>query len=154
MNSDRVPVRALALFFDDIRLEIGGKLTLIGQYAGDLWLNPASQPTDRLAVLLHLTWPREYEPRNCAFRIEVTGQPPIAQDFPTPRKPDFSNKPLSPFSGILVQLAVHLRFPPLRTGDIIDVWCKVDDHELPAGRLRIGAPQGQPPEPNAAAVVF
>ena len=32
---------------------------------------------------------------------------------------------------------LQLRFPPLRVDDTIDVWVKVDDQEIPAGRIYI-----------------
>jgi hypothetical protein len=134
---DSPPVTAMALFFDDIRLEVTGKTILIGQYVGDLLLPAGAPPTDRLAILLNLRWPREYMPRALGVRVDIPGSPSIHQDLPAPAQPNFANKPSSPFAGVIMQGIVQLRFLPLRVGDLIDVWLKVDDTEIPAGRLRV-----------------
>jgi hypothetical protein len=81
MTADRTPITGVALFFDDIRIEIGAKLTLIGQYIGTLFHNESAIPIERLAVLLYLRWPRDYIPENCSIRVEITGQPPVTQEW-------------------------------------------------------------------------
>jgi hypothetical protein len=137
MTSEKSPITAWAQFFDDVRAETTGKLILIGQYPIDMMILPNSLPVDRLAVLLTARWPREYEPKTLDVRIEIPGQPPIIQPLPLPMKPDFAGVPLSPFSGMIAQAVLQLRFAPLRIGDVIDVWLLTGENELPAGRLRI-----------------
>jgi hypothetical protein len=143
MTSEKSPVIAWAQFFDDIRAEATGKLILIGQYPIDMILLPNSLPVDRLAVLLTARWPREYELKTLGVRIEIPGQPPIIQSLPAPMKSDFAGPPVSPFSGLITQAVLQLRFAPLRIGDVIDVWLLTDGDEVPAGRLRIV--EGPPP---------
>jgi hypothetical protein len=130
------PIIAFAQFFDDIRMEINGKAILIGQYAGDLILQ-AGFPVfvDRLAILLTVKWPRDYMPNGLSIEINIPGQPKINQPLDNPPSMDFSHRPLSDFSGVMLQWVIQLRFAPLRAGDIIDVWFKADGRELPAGRL-------------------
>jgi len=138
MSADQPPVVALAQFFDDVRIEVTGKSILIGQYSGDLFLHPSSPfSVDRLTVLLTAGWPRDYLPKACGVRIDIPAQQPVKQQFPLPKEPDFTGKPLSPFAGVTIQGIIMLRFAPLRIGDAIDVWFLADDCEIPAGRLRI-----------------
>jgi hypothetical protein len=135
--TDRPPITAMALFFDDVRFEVTGKVILIGQYVGDLILPDGAAPVDRLAVLVHVRGPRDYMPVRLGVRIEVPGTPPVVRQFPSPAASDFSDTPLSPFSASTMQAVIQLRFPPLRAGDLVDVWVQSDGNEFPAGRLRI-----------------
>ena len=137
MTDTRPPIEAYAQFFDDIRIEITGKMILIGQYVGDLVLIPGPMILDRLSVLFTARWPRETKPKQLGIRVEIPGQPHISQVLPAPAMPDFTNKPISPFAGVTVQGIIQLRFPPLRIGDIIDVWIQADDYDIPAGRLNV-----------------
>lgn len=137
MSSDKPPIIAFAQFFDDIRLEVTGKFILIGQYVGTMLIIPGTQLVDRLAVLLTVRWPRDHMPSSLGVNVDIPGQPPIVQALPTPSTPDFADKPLSPFAGIATQAILQLRFPPLRSGDIIDVWFEADGHKFPAGRLYV-----------------
>jgi hypothetical protein len=137
MTPDVPPVVAYAQFFDDIRVEITGKPILIGQYVGTLISMPGAPSVDRLAILLAARWPRDYMPSKIGVKVDVPGQPTITQAMAPPPAPDFSSKPISPFSGITTQAIIQLRFPPLRAGDIIDVWFEADDHPFPAGRLYV-----------------
>ena len=137
MKTEKPPIIALAQFFDDIRMEVTGKAILIGQYAGYMVLSPGSMPVDRVAVLLTVRWPRDYTPREMGMKIDVPGQPPLVHPLPALSPPDFTNKPPSPFSGVMMQAVLHLRFAPLRIGDTIDVWFQADGHDFPAGRLSL-----------------
>lgn len=141
-------ITATALFFDDIRVEVTGKMILIGQYVGDMILGGGAPPVDRLAVLLNARWPRDYVPASLRVRIEIPGSPNIEYPLPLPAPMDFSNIPVSPFSGVVTGFAIFLRFAPLRVGDMIDVWILADGTEFPAGRLRVSA---QPTAPAGMA---
>lgn len=140
--TDKSTVRALAQFFDDIRLESTGKLILIGQYFTDLVLAPGVLPTDRLAILITVRWPKDFVPNSFAIRIEVTGQAPIVQEMPPPPPMAQTDAAPSPFAGVTAQTVIHCRFIPLRVGDCIDVWVQVDGENIPAGRLSV---TGVPP---------
>jgi hypothetical protein len=139
------PIRATALFFDDVRVEATGKPILIGQYIGDMYILDNVPPADRLAIVLDVRMPRDYLPTSCAARIVMPGQPePIVQPLVRPEAPDYTEKPLSPFSGSITQCILQIRFPPLRVGDRIDVWFVADGHDFPAGRLNVMSPKSQP----------
>ena len=72
MTENQVPVRALAQFFDDIRMEFTGKLILIGQSMDDLLLQKDSPlPFDRLAILVTMRWPRDYSPSSFKLKSKL-----------------------------------------------------------------------------------
>lgn len=148
MTDEIPPVTAVALFFDDIRIEQSGKSILIGQYSGDLLISPMLPPVDRLYVLLIAKWSRNYFPKHIAIRIDVPGVPSSVQQIPQPSTLGAIDKPSSPFSACTMQISVQLRFPPLRVGDLIDVWLQVDGQDFPAGRLRVAE---APPTPSVGA---
>jgi hypothetical protein len=145
------PVTALAQFFDDIRVENNGKGILIGQYISEMGLPPGVMPVDRLAIVLTLRWPHDCTPQSIGARIELPGQPAVTPQFPLPPPADPTDQPVSAFACPMIQAAFHLRFLPLRAGDVIDVWAVVDGHDIPAGRLRVvasaSAEQTVPPPP-------
>ncbi len=134
---DAYSLTVSALFFDDIRLEIGNKLSLMGQYINEMYVAHPSVPIDRISILLHARWPKEYNVESCFARIDIPGQPKAEyQDLPL----QFDSDPKSDdsvFSIRVLQAVLNLRFPPLRNGDVIDVWFMANDHEYAAGRLRI-----------------
>lgn len=132
---DKKSIIVLAMFFDDIRLEVGNKFSLIGQYSGVMNIHEGSMPVDRLAVLLHMRWHPDLSLNKGEIRISVTGQPLYRQDIPIP--PLNNPIPRTEFSANIAQIAVHMRFPPLRVGDSIDVWADLDGVEYVAGRLRV-----------------
>lgn len=141
MTQDTSPIIATALFFDDIRLEVGNKLSMLGNYAGVLSIPTAPSAgisVDRLAIFLYVRWDPDYHhPTNIAARILVPGQPPIQQTFPSPGvNPDPQT---TPFKATIMQAVISLRFPPLRVGDAIEVWAEIDGVDYPAGRLRVEA---------------
>lgn len=129
-------LRVLALFFDDVRFEIGAKFTLVGQYQADLYIPPNAPPFDRLAVLLIARWPLDWFPTSIAARLVLPRQDPVVEQFPV-GSPTETSEPLTPFAGHYFQAVLHMRFAPLRVGDAIEVWMTLDGHDLPAGRLRI-----------------
>ena len=151
VENESPPVRVVALFFDDARLEVTGKAILIGQYTSEIGIHDPLL-LDRLCVFLDIRWPRDYQPSNLTVRVDIPSQPlPVETELMVPAPLDYSNKPQSPFSGAVMQGVVQLRFPPLRYNDNIDVWVTVDGHRFAAGRVTIVPPK--PPAPSLAAAV-
>lgn len=136
---DSLPVFAAALFFDDIRIEVGGKLSLIGQYVGSMILPEGASPVDRLSLLFYVRFSRGFMPQSLQLKVLVPGQEAIKQDVSVGPGPDRSQMPDSPFSAGIVESVIQMRFSPLRVGDNIDAWVIVDGHELPAGRLHVAS---------------
>lgn len=145
-------LHALALFFDDVRLELGNKFTLIGQYLRDLYLPPGAPPLDRLAILLIARWPLDWFPASVSARVVLPRQDPIIQMFSV-LPPSALPPQRTAFSGHHFETAMNLRFAPLQAGDTIEVWMAFDGDERPAGRLHIidGTPAPDPPPGPPAA---
>lgn len=136
MTQELPPVCVVALFFDDIRIEAGGKAIFIGQYIGAMGLPDGFLFADRISVLVHAKWPSNFQPTDMRLRVDIPGQPSQTQPIDISRNLQESVGS-SVQSNHIVQAIINMRFPPLRIGDAIDVWLVVDDHVLPAGRLNI-----------------
>jgi hypothetical protein len=126
------PIRAMSMFCDDIRLEDSSKLTMIGHYPQELCFMPSSRPVDRVAVYTRATWRSSFRPTTLAIRLDVPGYEsrlhPISRaqgEQPSPGEDGYS----------MVHSVVHLHFIPLRPGDTISAWLRVDDIDLPTGTL-------------------
>lgn len=132
------PVQAVALFFDDIRQETGNKLSFMGQLLGTAFLTITEPPQsmDRLAIVIHARWPLSFQPREIMLRVAISDRVVIEQ---TAEAPDNDTQTLaqSEFSGRVLQAAIMLRGQPLKPGDEIKAWLRVDGTDIPAGRLRL-----------------
>jgi hypothetical protein len=128
------PIRAMAFFCDDIRLETASKLTMIGHYPQELCLLPSSHPLDRISVYTRASWRSSFRPTSLAVRFDIPGYEPRLHPIsraqiepPATGEADIST----------VHSVVHLHFNPLRRGDRISAWLRVDDIDLPTGSLTI-----------------
>lgn len=143
------PIVVTAMFLDDIRMEVGSKLSLMGMYTSTMAL-PEGALVDRISIFLYLRWhPDHITPKHCVVRIQVTGQPETRQEFPIVEMELPPGR--TPFTAQFLNTAVQMRFPPLRVGDSVDVWADIDGDEYPAGRLRIVA-AAPPALPVGAAI--
>jgi len=129
------PISVIALFFDDIRIEVTGKNIFVGQYIDQVLLAPDAPPLDRLWVAFFIRLPLGYSPHSMAVKIDIPGQPPINQMFSSPPTTAHAE---APFDYASVQAIVQLRFPPLRPNDVVRAWIEVDGQEFPGGYLRVG----------------
>jgi len=145
--AEQSSVIAIALFFDDARLEVGGKITLVGQYIADLVLNEQN-PIDRISIAFYLRVPKGFPLSSIKARISVPGQAPMEQDIAIGQLPS-TPRPESAFSSRLTTFLAALRFPPLRAGDVIDAWLIVNGEEFPAGRLYVQPSGFSNPSPTA-----
>jgi hypothetical protein len=137
-GSDRArhhgPIRAMAMFCDEIRLDSGSKLTLMGHYPHNLCFTPSGRPIERLAVYTRASWRSSFRPTTLAVRLDVPGYEPRLH--PISRTQIEHRTPGE--SGIsLVHSVVHLHFMPLRPGASISAWLRIDDIDLPTGNLTI-----------------
>lgn len=136
MGVTELPSLVFALFYDDVRYEIGNKLSFIGQYLGEIRVGNSVWPPDRLVVAVNFKFPLEANPESLTIHIDLPKGEPTRISYPLNLlgvHPD----PSSPFAGRFVQVAIPLRFPPLEGGEIIDVWAEVADQRFPAGRLHV-----------------
>jgi hypothetical protein len=141
---DETPVTAIAFFFDDARLEVGNKFSFMGMYVDDAVLSTPNVPFDRLAVLLHIRWRRDFEAGSFKFRIEIPRQDPISHEIEPPAPDPGKSPTTTPFAEMQLNAVLNLRFPPLQPGDDIKIWAIIDGIDVPAGRLVIrGPPEGR-----------
>ena len=138
MNSER-DVVAFAQFFDDIRHEVGGKMSFMGQYTGQLIIPDPGFPIDRLSIVFHAHWPRGYWPAKTQISVELSGENIIDHEMALPPPPEDQVRPDPPFDRHNFQAVVFFRGRPCVPGDTIHAWLIVDGRRIPAGRLAISA---------------
>lgn len=130
-------VEAFAVFFDDVRMEIGNKLSLMGLHGPIVQLNPASGAIiDRMAVFLTVRWPIMHQPKTIAFKLNVPGQITEYADLPAEAMQAAANVQEHSVA-TTIYTAFQLRFPPLRVGDSLTALLKVDGSEMKIGSLEI-----------------
>jgi hypothetical protein len=131
-------VHATSLFCDDIRLEAGGKVTIIGHYPGETcWLAP-NAIVDRCAVYTSLIWNTREFPGRAHLRIDLPDREPSCFALQPSQTCEREGVP-----AYLQQSILHLRFSALRPGDILRAFIRAGDLDIPAGRLLIR--RWQPP---------
>jgi hypothetical protein len=131
-----VPIYLTALFFDDIRFEVGNKLSLMGMYQGELQRYSPDTMIDRIGVLVLAKWSYEDPPTSCRIVCEVPRAtiPPL--DLPMLDSPDVPPQDSrSPFASIALTVPFNLRLPNLVGEEAVGVWMEVNGHRLPLGRL-------------------
>ncbi len=128
----RPEVKCVSLFFDDVRTEAGGKMTMIGHYPQDTCLLADHTRLDRLSVYTRLSWGWKIRPKRLFLQLKLPGREVEQQPIPfaQPEQPPFSD-----VDKFVAQSVVHLRFSPMRPGDMIQVWVRFDDFKLPTGHL-------------------
>jgi hypothetical protein len=128
---NRLRISTTSLFFDDIRSELGGKLTMVGHYLQDCLLTPTSV-LDRLAIYTHAWWLANYRPKAVFVRLDLPGKQPNFYPVSVTQQ----DTPGGP-SLLVCQSVIHMRFDPLRPDDVIRTWLRVDDVDYESGRLNI-----------------
>jgi hypothetical protein len=137
--AEPLPLFATSLFCDDVRVEAGGKLMLIGCYPGNLIpLHPA-QPVDRIAVVTKIIWAQDVDPSGMRLRFDMPAQEP--NFMPVQIHPAAAHE-----SAPAAVCVWHLRFLPLRPGDIVRVCLEYRGTVIQSGELRaIAAPAAVAP---------
>jgi len=130
-SRQRQRISTTSLFFDDIRSELGGKLTMVGHYLQDCLLTPTSV-LDRLAIYTHAWWLANYRPKTVFVRLDLPGKQPLLYPVSVTQQ----DTPGGP-SLLVCQSVIHMRFDPLRPDDVIRTWLRVDDVDYESGRLNI-----------------
>ncbi len=128
---NRLRINTTSLFFDDIRSELGGKLTMVGHYLQDCLLTPTSV-LDRLAIYTHAWWNAINRPKAVFVRLDLPGKQPTLYPVTVTQQ----DTPGSP-SVMVCQSVIHMRFDPLRPDDVIRTWLRIDEVDYESGRLNI-----------------
>ncbi|MBU9598150.1 hypothetical protein LGN04_29190 [Burkholderia multivorans] len=135
---------AIANFFDDIRLELGGKISLMGIYQSDLLVpnNPTVIP--KLCCKITVTTSLDQPFRAASFRVRSDETVLVEQVLPSDvleglaKQVRDNEDPEDPFQRI--SLIGHLIITPLLVDKSFTIKAEavVDGEVLPAGRLKIG----------------
>lgn len=135
---------AIANFFDDIRLELGGKMSLMGIYQADLLVpnNPTVIP--KLCCKIIVTTSQDQPFRSASFRVRSDETVLVEQVLPSDALEQLakqvrdSEDPQDPFQRF--SLSAHLVIAPLLVDRSFTIKAEavVDGEVLPAGRLKIG----------------
>jgi hypothetical protein len=137
------PRVAMCLFCDDIRAEVGNKISLMGIYGGDLIINTAPQPTliTHFGVVIYVISDVSDVPRKISVTVHV---PPDRVEI---AKLDMGDMPAlqNPDGAIKAQFRSFLSLPPftVATEGFVEVIADVDGKPIRAGRLRL---QFAPPD--------
>jgi hypothetical protein len=69
---------------DDIRFEVGGKITLVGVYLGDVSIIPGPYPVKQLVFLVNIEGTLEDLPRELAIEVAVPSLEPRRKTLTLP----------------------------------------------------------------------
>lgn len=135
---------AFAQFCDDIRREVGNKLSLMGVYGGDLFVAETPAFIPKLAVAITFLAPELESVETLRFRVMLDGQAlidaeaPVAilrQQFNAQSGRDSDEAPLSRAS-----VTFHGFVPPITVAKrtLLRAVVVANGHDLEAGKLRLG----------------
>ena len=136
-------IEAFALFFEDLREEVGNKISLMGQYTGALVANASdSRPVDRLVIIVIARWKFGASPKDPSILLEMGDQKPQRFAVPDDLLRRHSTTPPKGEKSVIIeqtnlQLQMVLRNPSLRIGDTVAVWFEADGKRYAAGTLDI-----------------
>lgn len=135
---------AIANFFDDIRLEFGGKMSLMGIYQSDLLVpnNPTVIP--KLCCKITVTTSHDQPFRSVSFRVRCDKTVLVEQVLPPATIEELAKQlrdnedPQDPFQRL--SLSGHLVIAPLLVDRSFTIKAEavVNGEVLPAGRLKVG----------------
>ena len=123
-----LPLLATSVFCDDVRLEANGKVMLIGCYPGNVIISEAAQRVERLWVFTKLMWRTPFDPEGLRLRADFPAQAAVfmsVQVNPMQRDGMAGN-------AICIW---HIRFHPLRPGDLVRVSVEQGRSTLTSGEL-------------------
>ena len=138
---------AFAIFCDDIRFEIGNKVTLVGIYSGDMFLQELPAFIPKLGVAVTLVTPLHKSPSSLTVRISKGDD--LALEFVVPvvpgASPALSDEHDAPTRRSFI---FQVPLPPMTIPApcMLRVALVVDGVEMNAGKLRIGL-NPAPPAP-------
>lgn len=144
MNSERAIIRGYTIFCDDIRQEIGGKLSFMGVY--NAVLIPSAPFPVTLAKLCAAVSIRFYTdeplPSKAQLKVFIPGQdaPSLVADLPLPDQPIPALVQQSETLGNFWSLNLNIVIAPLEIKEegILRIRAFIDGDEWKVGALRIG----------------
>lgn len=146
---------AHALFFDDVRFEVGGKLSFMGMYSGELVVTSPPPPgvpfiLPKFAVGVWVICDPDDHPEWLTIRVH--GPPGRSELIRHEGKRDPNVPPYSPFEDpqrLLIFTVLPIMQLTLVSEGELSVTVETEKGETFAGRLMIRMPRGD--SPNSAA---
>ena len=143
------------LFADDIRHEMGGKISIVGAYGSEMWFHGPQPPTAiaRLGIFLSVRWPHGCTPGPLDFIIRWTDPD---QSLLGAMNIDFSGIPAEPRPNDDMPPGAFTAFPlemiPAHPNEAIQVIHRHEGQERVVGRLFVRyAPPADAPALSTAA---
>jgi hypothetical protein len=130
----------VAQFCDDIRYEVGNKVTLVGLYNGFLYLKEFPALIPRFAVNIYVEIPIEDSIKSVVFRIEK-GDEIVLETSSEPPKVDTSKAESGHDEFTRRTMGLQITLPPLTVMApcMLRAVVTIDGVETVAGKLRIAA---------------
>lgn len=147
---------AFALFCDDIRYELGNKVTLVGLYNADLLASDLPLFLPRLGVVLHFRHPIAFKLSSLAFKVTSNGDLVFQSEMPSnvlaeqgdlPRQRPDGQEPSSHRT-----LTTHVIVPPMTVTSTCTLRASfiANGVEFLAGKLHISKAQSLDAQAEAA----
>jgi hypothetical protein len=124
---------------------------LIGHYPRETCFLPPNATIDRCAVYTTAVWNGRPPPAAIQIRIDLPDRAPGFFPVQLAQMTEMAGASGETI-GHLMQCIVHLRFSPLRPGDVIQAFIRAGGADFPTGRLlirRVQPPAPVPPAPDA-----
>jgi hypothetical protein len=133
------PRFAHALFCDDIRLEVGNKVTLVGIYQGDMFLNEMPAFVPRMGVAFYVSTPIGEPISKFGFRIS-RGDDVIVEASPADTSELPRQEPLDGHDAVTRRtIAFSVPLPPMTFAEpcTLRAVVNIDGIETVAAKLRV-----------------
>lgn len=131
----------LAQFCDDIRYEVGNKVTLVGLYNGTLFLQEFPALIPRFGINLLVDSPLEEPVSTVVVRVEKGDEIILQTAFDVPRQANQENLQIGHDQPTRRTFAMQMTLPPITITSpcMLRVMVVLDGVECVAGKLRIAA---------------
>jgi hypothetical protein len=131
------PRIAMCLFCDDIRAEVGNKISLMGIYGGDLIINTAPQPTliTHFGTVIYVITDVNDVPKKISVTVHIPPDRMEIANLDMGEMPKLQN----PDEALKAQFRAFLPLPPftIATEGFVEVIADIDGKAIRAGRLRV-----------------
>jgi hypothetical protein len=142
---------AHTIFCDDVRQEVGGKMSLMGIYTGDLLVPQQPWVLPKLCVVTTVVTPSDKPFETLVIRIATANTVLLEQELPSDAINQIQSAlkkntdPADPCSKMAV--VVNLAIAPLAIDSsfTVKVMAIADGEELNSGRLKVGFAAPWPP---------
>lgn len=145
--------QALSLFCDDVRLELGGKVSVMGLYGPTLIASHADRPLPKLSAFVSLVFPSEAVGSTVMVRVTEDDKPLVDTQVPLSAPPPLAQvrQDQAPVNAGLLAMPIEMLGYVPRNGARLQVHLAVGSFTYAGPVLHVLAPDPQPAgEPGQA----